>query len=79
MFGKSKSKVILLGSETKIKDGILHLLKDGDVGGYVVWYQPYETWQGKKYPSYQNWRRLKRGTLGECRKFIKDYVTKRSK
>lgn len=77
MFGKSKSKVVLLGSETKIKDGILHLLKDGDVGGYVVWHQPYTMHRGKKILSYNGWHCLKHGTLGECRRFIKDYVSKR--
>lgn len=75
MLGKrnKSQQIIKLGSETITEKGILHLLKDGDVGRYVVWLQPYEYWKGKQIRSYKNWRRLKRGTLGECRQFIKAY------
>ena len=73
MFGKKKQKseIIKLGSETETPEGVYHLCKDGDNGGYSVWLQPYETWNGKKFRSYKNWRKCNQGSLGECRKTIK--------
>lgn len=67
-----KSEIIKLGSETETPNGIYHLLRDGDRGKYVVWVQPYETHKGQKVRSYKNWHRLKNGSLGECRRTIKE-------
>ena len=66
------TNIIKLGSETATEKEIYHLLRDGDRGKYVVMVQPYETWQGKKIRSYKNWHRLTNGTLGECRRAIKE-------
>ncbi len=70
-----KTNIIKLGSETKASNGVYHLLRDGDRGKYAVWVQPYDTWQGKKIHSYKNWHRLKNGSLGECRRVIKEAVS----
>ena len=67
-----KNEIIKLGSETETTNGVYHLLRDGDRGKYVVWVQPYETWKGEKIRSYKNWHRLKNGSLGECRRLIKE-------
>lgn len=70
-----KNDIIKLGSETEASNGVYHLLRDGDRGKYAVWVQPYDTWQGKKIRSYKNWHRLQNGTLGECRRVIKEAVS----
>lgn len=67
-----KNEIIKLGSETETTNGVYHLLRDGDRGKYAVWVQPYETWKGQKIRSYTNWHRLKNGSLGECRRLIKE-------
>ena len=70
-----KNDIIKLGSETEASNGVYHLLRDGDRGKYAVWVQPYYTWHGKKINSYKNWHRLKNGSLGECRRVIKEAVS----
>lgn len=67
-----KSEIIKLGSEVETPNGVYHLLRDGDRGKYVVWVQQYETHKGQKVRSYRNWHRLKNGSLGECRRTIKE-------
>ncbi|MCM1306493.1 MAG: hypothetical protein NC037_01080 [Bacteroides sp.] len=76
MFGKKKRKqnnVVKLGSETTVNNGIIHLLKDGDNGGYCVWRQPIDN-KGRRL--YTGWKRLYAGGLGDCRRYIKSISNK---
>lgn len=75
---RKKSEIIKLGSETETSNGVYHLLRDKDRGKYVVWVQPYETWNGKKIRSNKNWHRLKNGSLGECRSIIKNAASEKT-
>ena len=70
-----KTNIIKLGSETEAENGVYHLLKDGGRGKYAVWVQPYDKYQGRRIRSYTNWHRLKNGSLGECRRVIKEAVS----
>lgn len=72
MFGRQNktAAIITVGSEAKVNGGVIRLFKDGDVGGYVVWYIPTNA---KGLYLRSGWQKRYHGTLLECRRYIKQY------
>ena len=60
--------LLKVGGTLETEKGIVHLVRQD--GKYKVLQQPYEVWQGKRYPSSRGWKVLKSGTLGECQKAV---------